>query len=40
MTKIINGKEIAQDLRNKLRQEISDLKNETHYSETLIFKFN
>ncbi len=26
MTKIISGKEIAQDLRNKLRQEISDLK--------------
>ena len=29
MSKIINGKEIAQDLRNKLKQEISDLKNET-----------
>jgi len=27
MSKIINGKEIAQDLRNKLKQEISDLKN-------------
>ena len=26
MSKIINGKEIAQDLRNKLKQEISDLK--------------
>ena len=29
MSKIINGKEIAQDLRNKLKQEISDLKNKT-----------
>ncbi|MDA9633135.1 bifunctional methylenetetrahydrofolate dehydrogenase/methenyltetrahydrofolate cyclohydrolase FolD [Pelagibacteraceae bacterium] len=29
MSKIINGKEIAQDLRNKLKQEISDLKNNT-----------
>ena len=29
MTKIISGKEIAQDLRNKLKQEISDLKNKT-----------
>ena len=29
MSKIINGKEIAQDLRNKLKQEISDLKNVT-----------
>ena len=27
MSKIISGKEIAQDLRNKLKQEISDLKN-------------
>jgi len=30
MSKIINGKEIAQDLRNKLKQEISDLKNKTN----------
>ena len=29
MSKIISGKEIAQDLRNKLKQEISDLKNKT-----------
>ena len=29
MTNIISGKEIAQDLRNKLKQEISDLKNKT-----------
>ena len=29
MYKIISGKEIAQDLRNKLKQEISDLKNKT-----------
>jgi methylenetetrahydrofolate dehydrogenase (NADP+)/methenyltetrahydrofolate cyclohydrolase len=29
MSKIINGKEIAQDLRNKLKHEISDLKNKT-----------
>jgi methylenetetrahydrofolate dehydrogenase (NADP+)/methenyltetrahydrofolate cyclohydrolase len=29
MSKIINGKEIAQDLKNKLKQEISDLKNKT-----------
>ncbi|MDC1054363.1 bifunctional methylenetetrahydrofolate dehydrogenase/methenyltetrahydrofolate cyclohydrolase FolD [Alphaproteobacteria bacterium] len=29
MSKIINGKEIALDLRNKLRQEISDLQNKT-----------
>ena len=29
MSKIINGKEIAQDLRNKLKQEIADLKDET-----------
>ena len=29
MSKIINGKEIAQDLRNKLKKEISDLKNNT-----------
>ena len=29
MSKIINGKEIAQDLRNKLKQEITDLKNKT-----------
>ena len=29
MTNIINGKEIAQNLRNKLKQEISDLKNKT-----------
>jgi methylenetetrahydrofolate dehydrogenase (NADP+) / methenyltetrahydrofolate cyclohydrolase len=30
MSKIISGKEIAQDLRNKLKQEISDLKNKNH----------
>ena len=29
MSKIISGKEIAQDLRNKLKQEISNLKNKT-----------
>jgi methylenetetrahydrofolate dehydrogenase (NADP+) / methenyltetrahydrofolate cyclohydrolase len=29
MSKIISGKEIAQDLRNKLKQEITDLKNKT-----------
>ena len=29
MPKIISGKEIAQDLRNKLKQEISILKNKT-----------
>ena len=29
MSKIINGKEIAQDLRIKLKQEITDLKNKT-----------
>ena len=29
MSKIISGKEIAQDLRKKLKQEISDLKNKT-----------
>ncbi|MDB4860146.1 bifunctional methylenetetrahydrofolate dehydrogenase/methenyltetrahydrofolate cyclohydrolase FolD [Alphaproteobacteria bacterium] len=29
MSKIINGREIAQDLRNKLKQEIIDLKNKT-----------
>ncbi|MDC0453456.1 bifunctional methylenetetrahydrofolate dehydrogenase/methenyltetrahydrofolate cyclohydrolase FolD [Alphaproteobacteria bacterium] len=29
MSKIISGKEIAQDLRNKLKLEISDLKNKT-----------
>ena len=29
MSKIINGKEIAQDLRNTLKQEISNLKNKT-----------
>jgi len=29
MSKIISGKEIAQNLRNKLKQEISDLKNKT-----------
>ena len=29
MSKIISGKEIAQDLRNKLKQEISDLKDKT-----------
>jgi methylenetetrahydrofolate dehydrogenase (NADP+) / methenyltetrahydrofolate cyclohydrolase len=29
MPKIISGKEIAQDLRNKLKQEIADLKNKT-----------
>ena len=29
MSKVISGKEIAQDLRNKLKQEISDLKNKT-----------
>ena len=29
MSKIISGKEIAEDLRNKLKQEISDLKNKT-----------
>ena len=29
MSKIINGKEIAQDLRNKLKQEITDLKIKT-----------
>ena len=27
MTKIINGKEIAQNLRDSLKQEISELKN-------------
>ena len=27
MSKIINGKEIAKNIRNKLKQEISDLKN-------------
>ncbi len=29
MSKIINGKEIAQNLRDKLKQEITDLKNKT-----------
>ena len=29
MSKIISGKEIAQDLRNKLKKEISELKNKT-----------
>ena len=29
MSQIINGKEIAQDLRNKLKQEITDLKIKT-----------
>ncbi len=29
MSKIISGKELAQDLRNKLKQEILDLKNKT-----------
>ena len=29
MSEIISGKEIAQDLRNKLKQEITDLKNKT-----------
>ena len=29
MSKIISGKEISQDLRNKLKKEISELKNKT-----------
>ena len=29
MSQIINGKEISQDLRNKLKQEITDLKIKT-----------
>ena len=33
MSKIINGKEIAQGLRNKIKQEISDLKRKLNIQD-------